>query len=174
MRLNRFFLLSLGISLSTLSACTADNTPQWMARGYTYEDNTPLSSPVVSSPWDQDIVITDTDHLTANVAAWQGAVYELVAAIEPHLPKDGTPINLSAVDAGSSQNMALDHYLRQILVQKGYNLTTVPDAGLLMTSEVKEVPKQDGAYALTASFVDKDGKALSSSSVNAALPFEGK
>lgn len=172
MPLNRFFLLTLGTSLCVLSACTTGNTPQWFPKGYVYQDTTPISSPAPSTPWDNDAKISDTENMSSNAAAWQGAVYELVAAMEPNLPKDGTPLNLST-DSNSAHNTALDHYLRQALMAKGYNLTTLPKTGTMVISAAEET-KTKGSYLLKTSVKDVKGKVTSKSAVTAVLPFEDK
>ncbi len=186
---NRFFSTSLSLVLSltsllALSACTSvDNVPndtvrstmlstQSMGKGYRYQDSTPLSSPAPSSPWVRSAVIHDTEKMSASTAAWQGAVYELVAQIEPTLPKDGTPINLTSKGAGLTKdinNASLDHYLRQSLIQRGYNLTTVPDAGLPVTHQVKK-SKTPRTYDISMTILDAKGKAVHTETVPAVLP----
>lgn len=172
MPLNRFFLLSLGTSLLVLSACAPQGATQWMPKGYTYQDNTPLSSPAPSSPWLDEAVINDTEKLASNTAAWQGSVYELVALLEPTLPKDGTPLRLEPVSPISAHDMALDHYLRQTLVQKGYNLTTTSNAGMVLTYDATG-PDKEGSYLLTVSFPPIAGQVqTSAASIHAVLPYE--
>lgn len=184
MALARFYTVSLVLgSLLALSACTyvdrTTDTPlrnsvfstQSMPKGYRYQDDTPLSTPAPSSPWDKSAVIADSEHIGAQNAAWQGAVFELVDKMEPNLPKDGTPLNLSsekyAVMKGAKDN-ALDHYLRQALIQKGYNLTSIPDAGLKITYKT-ETAKTPKIYHLTTSILDKEGQAISVVTVPAVL-----
>ncbi len=166
----RFFTLTLTTSLVVLSGCTTF-APQSMPKGYTYQDNTPLSSPAPSSPWHDKAVITNTENMGTNTAAWQGSVYELMDKMDANLPKDGSPLNLVAEDS-SNQSLAFDHYLRQTLIQKGYNLTTLPKTGTPLFYGVKKA-KDAHAYVLTTSLKDAKGdKTISSASVNAVLPFE--
>ena len=168
----RFMALTLGTSLVVLSGCTSFFAPQAMPKGYKYEDSTPLSSPAPSEPWSNKAVITNTENMATNTAAWQGAVYELVAAMEPNLPQDGSPLNLTADSTSSNQILALDHYLRQTLIQKGYNLTTLPQTGTPLFYGI-QTDKKTGNFILTTSLKDAKGdKVLSSASVNAVLPFE--
>ena len=161
--------LSFGAVLGLLTACTSGSTPQWMARGYGYQDNSPLSSPVLSSPWDSSIT-ANPEQMGANQAAWQGAAFELVEALSANLAKDGTPLNIRAKST-SPANMALDHYLRQALVKKGYNLTTQPDAGVPLLCAV-ENGKEKNSYELSAALLDIKGKETSRSAVMAVLPYE--
>ena len=185
MVLARFCAVSLTFaSLIMMSACTyVDRTyddffnnpissTQSMPKGYTYQDDTPLSSPAPSSPWDKSAAITDSESIGTQNAAWQGAAFELVDKMETNLPKDGTPLNLLPVKQGimkGSKDNALDHHLRQVLLQKGYNLTTIPDAGLQVTYKV-EKSKTPKTYDLTASILDKEGKAVSVATVPAVIP----
>lgn len=182
---NRFFLLSSTCAaLLTLSACTTvDTVPndtarstmlstQSMGKGYRYQDNTPLSSPAPSSPWVKSAVIKDTEKMATSTAAWQGAVYELVAQLEPNLPKDGTPLNLTSTGYGLTvdvDNTTLDHYLRQSLIQRGYNLTTVPDAGLHLTHKVQKT-KTPRTYNISVTILDAKGKPVHTETVPAVLP----
>ncbi len=183
---HQFSVLALAsIAVLSLSACTSvDDMPrsntrsnflstQSMPKGYRYQDNTPLSSPQPSSPWVNSAVIHDTDKMSSSTAAWQGAVYELVAKMEPHLPKDGTPLNMAPIKDGSPDNNTLDHYLRQALIQRGYNLTTIPDAGLQLSHQVaksKTDKTNDKTYNISMSVLDLEGKAVATEIVPAVLP----
>lgn len=123
-------------------------------KGYTYQDDTPLSSPAPSSPWIASAVSHDTERMTTNAVAWKGAVFELVGRLEKTLPQNGAPIRVMPEEkwlAGTSAHTtSFDHYLRQALIQKGYNLTTQPDAGaLVMYKMTKDAAKKD-TYVLTA------------------------
>ncbi len=182
---NRFFFLSYTLTaLLTLSACTTvDSVPndtirrtmlstQSMGKGYGYQDGTPLSSPAPSSPWVKSAVITDTEKMATSTAAWQGAVYELVSQLEPILPKDGTPLNLTSDEFGlmvNVDNTTLDHYLRQSLIQHGYNLTTIPDAGLHLTHKV-EAAKIPRTYNISVAILGAKGKPVHTETVLAVLP----
>lgn len=179
---NRFFSLSLAFTaLLALSACTSvDNVPndtvrstmlstQSLSKGYRYQDSTPLSSPAPSTPWVRNAVISDTEKMSASTAAWQGAVYELVEQLEPTLPKDGTPLNLTSDGAKNADNATFDHYLRQSLIQRGYNLTTIPDAGLHLTHKVEKA-KTPRTYNISATILDAKGKAVHTETVPAVLP----
>lgn len=171
MSLNRFFLLSLGTTALTITACAPIGATQWMGRGYKYQDDTPLSSPAPSSPWLDEAVIHDTEKMATNNAAWQGSVYELVDALSPFLPTDGTPLTLTTVAPITAHDTALDHYLRQSLIQKGYNLTTTAGGGTTLTYDATG-PNKDGNYMLSASLSDSAKKPLGNASVSAVLPYE--
>ena len=148
-----------------------------MPKGYTYQDNTPLSSPQPSSPWVTSSVIGNTDTMATNATAWQGAIFELIAAMEPHLPKDGTPLNLSAKTGGTSRDphtLAFDHYLRQGLLQKGYTLTTEPKAGLAITYHIKPVKKAANTYFLETTMKTTNSLVASTAAITAILPHEEK
>lgn len=175
--------------LLALSGCTSvDHMPtrverttvlntQFMPKGYTYQDNTPLSSPQPSSPWVASSVISNTDDLATNTTAWQGAIFELIAAMEPYLPKDGTPLNLSAETGGigrTPHTLAFDHYLRQGLLQKGYTLTTEPKAGLAITYRIQKIKKVANTYVLKTTIKTAHNPAGSSAAVTAILPHEEK
>lgn len=181
---NRFFSMAFALSaVLALPACTSvDNVPdegvrssvlstQSFPKGYKYQDNTPLSSPAPSSPWVNSAVIHDTDKMSANTAAWQGAVYELVAQMEPNLPKDGTPINLISEDHGyktDANNATFDHYLRQSLIQRGYNLTTIPNAGLIISHKVQKT-KTPRTYNISLTILDAKGKPVHTEAISAVL-----
>jgi hypothetical protein len=167
---HRYFhsCLTIGSLALLLSACS----PQYMPKGYTYQDDTPLSSPAPSSPWNKSVVIDNTENIGAQTAAWQGAVYELLDKLEVTLPKDGTPLNLTSESNSlltGGRDASLDHYLRQALLQKGYNLTTIPDAGLQVTykTEKSKMPKM---IDLVAKILDGEGKVSSVAMVTAAFP----
>lgn len=163
-------------ALFLLSACSyvergTGVSFQSMSKGYTHQDNTPLSSPAPSTPWDKAAEINDTENLGAQNAAWQGAAFELVDKMSVHLPKDGTPLNLSSakysVLKGSNDN-SLDHYLRQALIQKGYNLTSIPDAGLKITYKTEKT-KTPRTYNLITTILDKEGEPLTVTTLPAVL-----
>jgi len=168
-------------SLGLLSACTSvDNVPgstvrstllstQSMGKGYRYQDNTPLSSPAPSSPWVNSAVIHDTEAMSAQNAAWQGAVFELIDKMDANLPKDGTPLNITSKLGQNANDASLDHYLRQALIQRGYNLTTVPDAGLKISSKV-EKSKTERTYNISMTILDTKGKVLANQTTPAVLP----
>jgi hypothetical protein len=180
MVLPRIYAVSFALmTLLSLSACSnsggGSGTPvfsaQSMPKGYTYQDDTPLSSPQPSSPWKKSAEISNTENIGAQNAAWQGAVFELVDKMDPNLPKDGTPINLSpeeySIMDGAIDN-AFDHYLRQAFIQKGYNLTSIPDAGLQITYKT-ETAKTPRTYNLTTSILDKEGKPALVTTIPAVL-----
>ncbi len=174
------------VSLLALSACTfVDHAPeggfrnsvfstQSMPKGYTYQDNTPISSPAPSSPWYRVAAKNNTENISSGTAAWQGAVYELVDKMEPNLPKDGTPLNISSeksnLMAGAKDN-ALDHYLRQAFIQRGYNLTTLPETGLQITHKVEKA-ESIRTYYLTTIIKNDKGDPLFTTKVSAVLPEE--
>ena len=181
-----------GGALLVLVACDPVGVPGWMPNGYRFQDNTPLSSPSPSRPWVDEAVIHDTEKLASNTAAWQGAVFELVEKISPSLPTDGSPLFLQEPIVKTAQNQALDHYLRQALMQKGFTLTTLPGfghvlqatAGSLMEMDVlKQAQREDkfeknsgvdlhDFYRLSLAIVGEKEAVLAKSSVIATLPFE--
>ncbi len=121
--------------LALLSGCSSFPS-NWMADGYKYEDDTPISSPAPTTPWNNDAVIVNTDTIASNQASWQGAVYELAEKISGQLtPADG-PIVLLARTPMTSQKQAFDHYLRQMLIQRGYAIATVPGPGPTLVYDV--------------------------------------
>jgi hypothetical protein len=193
MNFSVFYRVTLfGGSLLVLAACDPVGTPGWMPNGYRFQDDTPLSSPAPSRPWVDEAAIHDTEKLASNTAAWQGAVFELVEKISPSLPTDGSPLFLQEPVVKTAQNQALDHYLRQALMQKGFTLTTTPGfgqvlqatAGSLMETDIlKLAQKEDkfekvsGAdmrdfYRLSLAIVGSKEVVLAKSSVIATLPFE--
>jgi len=161
----RFYALS--VVISSLFLTTGCSSTQSMPNGYTYNDNTPLSSPAPSRPWSKNAVLNDTEAMGTNTAAWQGAVYELIDQLKAQLPKDGTPLNLSNVETGLDNS--LDHHLRQALIQKGYNLTTQPDAGLRLVQNIKKDKAVD-TYIISSFIMNKDDKALFIASISAVIP----
>lgn len=127
-------------ALTLLSGCSNFAT-NWMPHGYTYDDDTPITSAAPSQPWLNDAVITNTDDIAANTAAWQGAVYELIDKISPVLsPADG-PVVLSARTPMTAQKQAFDHFLRQALIQRGYTVTTRTGPGPTIVYDV--LPLED-------------------------------
>lgn len=125
----------VAVGVLGLGACTPQGPNQWMPRGYTYQDDTPLSSPAPSSPWLKEAELKNTDHMSANHAAWQGAVYEIVDQLDGGLSertKLGAPaIFIAAEPPVTNHDQALDYYLRQALIQKGYKLSPLADAHTL-------------------------------------------
>lgn len=177
MVLPRIYAVSIALgTLLMLPSCSyvergSGASYQSMPKGYTYQDDTPLSSPAPSTPWDKTAEIIDTEKLGEQNAAWQGAAFELVDKMSPNLPKDGTPLNLSSekysVLKGAMDN-SLDHYLRQALIQKGYNLTSFPDAGMKITYKV-ETTKIPRTYNLITTILDKEAEPLFVTTVPAVL-----
>lgn len=137
MKLSVLSTLALGVAVVTMAACT-----QTMPRGYKYQDDTPLSSPQPSSPWNDKAVIHDTENMATSTAAWQGAVFDVLDKLKPALPVDGTPIILIAKPPFSAQDIAFDHYLRQGLMQKGMNLTTTTGSAYVL--EFDTAPLSEG------------------------------
>lgn len=135
-------LITSCAALALVSGCSIFPT-NWMPHGYKYDDDTPISSPAPTTPWNNDAVLVNTDQLASNQAAWQGAVFELVDKLTGTLsPSDG-PIVLLARTPATNQKQAFDHYLRQALTQRGFAITTTPGPGptlvydvLPMTSEI--------------------------------------
>ncbi|HPQ50641.1 MAG: hypothetical protein KDJ26_04175 [Alphaproteobacteria bacterium] len=184
--------LVLTAALFTLSACAQQSPNQWIPRGYSYQDNTPLSSPAPSSPWLKEAEIQDTEKLAASTAAWQGAIFELVDGIQSALPVDGSPVNVKALPPVTNQDLALDHYVRQALIQKGLTLTTTQGIGLTLTinsqpltneaalKQAKTVPNFEyvedmdvkGFYLLTAKLSDSYGTLLGESKTVGVFPHE--
>lgn len=193
MTFHHFSAIAFGISLLALTACSTGNQPQSMPRGYTHQaDNTPISSPQPSSPWSNAAVIRDTNAMGENTAAWQGAVFELLEKLGAYLPQDGTPLLLIADAPYTPQDLALDHYLRQALMQKGNNLTGVSGNALIAHFDVEpldnnnlEIAKKnagyeavegadlDGLYLLSTQIRTADGKTnLGEAYTIAILPYE--
>lgn len=115
------------IGVLGLAACTPQGPNQWMPRGYTYQDDTPLSSPAPSSPWLKEAELKNTDRMSANNAAWQGAVYEIVDQIETILQEHENVVSISGQQPMSTHDLAFDYYIRQALIQKGYKINTFSD-----------------------------------------------
>ncbi len=184
--------LVLSTSLLALAACTPQGPNQWMPKGYTYQDSTPISSPAPTSPWLDEAVIKDTENLAASTASWQGAVFELVDGLQAVLPVDGSPINVKDVPPVINQDLALDHYVRQAMIQKNLTLTTTDGIGLNLLidsqpltnadalAQAKTTPnfdyvdgmKLDGIYLLTAKLTDATGTVLGQSKTVGVFPHE--
>ena len=129
-------------SLLMLAGCSSPFATSFLPTGYTYDDDTPITSPKPTQPWIDEAVITDTEALGANVAAWQGAVFELVDKISPKLPP-GQPVALAVVQPVTAQKQALDHYLRQALMQRGVTLVPQEASAALVTYDVLPLEKGD-------------------------------
>jgi hypothetical protein len=189
MVIRRSFSLSfILIAVFALPACTTvDDLPddavhkkmlstQSMPKGYRYQDSTPLSSPAPSTPWVKSAVMSNTNKISSSTAAWQGAAYELVDQMTPVLPKDGTALNLMRKRTHTPYDSvlspyytSLDHYLRQVLLQQGYTLTTVPDVGTQIAYHIKR-KKQVPLYELELMTLDAKGNAIHTETVTAVLP----
>lgn len=185
-------ILILSASVLGLAACSPQGPNEWIPRGYTHQDNTPISSPKPTSPWLEEAVATDTENMAANTAAWQGAVFELIDGIAAALPQDGSPINVAALAPVTNQDLALDHYTRQALLQKKMTLTTTDGIGLKLSinseplsnsaalEQAKTAPgfqyvqgmKLNGLYLLTASLTKATGEVAAQSKVVGAFPHE--
>ncbi len=130
------------ISLLMLAGCSSPFATSFMPTGYTYDDDTPITSPKPTQPWMDEAVITDTEALGNNIAAWQGAVFELVDKIALKLPA-GQPVALTAVAPMTNQKQALDHYLRQSLMQRGITIVPQEAAAALITYDALPLEKGD-------------------------------
>lgn len=124
-------LLTACASLALLAACDSTFATNWVPVGYKYQDDTPITTPAPSKPWLNDAVITNTDGISANTAAWQGAVFELIDKMSATVPAG--PVVLVARAPQTAQKQAFDHYLRQTLTQRGYTISTNPKAGTVVT-----------------------------------------
>jgi hypothetical protein len=195
MAFNRLYslpsLLLTGASLFLVSGCDT-MAPQWMPRGYTNQDSTPLSSPAISTPWDSKAVIHDTRNMDVNETAWKAAIFDLTHKMTPLLPKDGTPLNITSTDATTPQNVALNHYLSQSLLDKHYNLTNMEGIGIkidysagsltqksVLEDAIKTLAfqyvkgeKLNNFYLLKATLISAKGKALGNVAVLATIPHE--
>jgi hypothetical protein len=123
-------------ALLLLSACESTFATNWFPVGYTYQDDTPITSPAPTKPWLKDAVITDTEDLASNTAAWQGAVFELVDKISAKVPASAGPIAVQAHEPVTAQKQAFDHYLRQGLIQRGYAVGTTQAAANTLTYDI--------------------------------------
>jgi hypothetical protein len=179
-------------ALLLLTACEPPFATNWMPVGYTYQDDTPITSPAPSKPWLKDAVIKDTEALATNTAAWQGAVFELVDKISAKVPAASGPIALKALEPNTTQKQTLDHYLRQGLIQRGYTVATTSAApGPVLTYDILNLSnpsvrdwtvKTLGADAIPGSNMKdmyvlratttSDGAILSDEAVVAVLPGE--
>lgn len=128
-------------SLVLLTACDPNMPMGWFPVGYTYEDDSPITSPAPSKPWMNEAVITSTEGLAASTAAWQGAVYELLDKAAPAL--GSTPIMLQARPPYTNQKQAFDHYLRQGLLQRGQVLQTMPTGAQVLTYDVLNLSNKE-------------------------------
>lgn len=193
MTTNHITLFILGTSLIALSACSPRETTQYMPKGYRYQDNTPLSSPAPSSPWKAERVITNPEVISSNIAAWQGAAYELIEGLQQYFPQDGTPIGFATWKKDpTAQNNALDHYLRQAMMQKGLPMNTKDNTGYVLVYDASPLTDSStlklaqkitnyqvvkgaslkGLYLLNATFISPTGESLGSSAITAVLPDE--
>jgi hypothetical protein len=129
-------------SLLMLAGCSSPFATGFLPTGYTYDDDTPITSPKPTQPWMDEAVITDTEALGANVAAWQGAVFELVDKLSLKLPA-GQPLALAVVQPVTAQKQALDHYLRQALIQRGITIVPQEAAAALVTYDAIPLDKGD-------------------------------
>jgi len=184
--------LVFSTSILMLTACAPKYPNQWMPKGYSYQDDTPITSPAPSSPWLSEAEIKNTDNLADNNAAWQGAVFELVDGLGTSLPMDGTAVYVAAKAPVTNQDLALDHYMRQALIQKGITLTTTQGMGTILEidatpltndaalAKAKTLPTftyvEDmglkGIYLLEASVKDASGAALGKSASVGVFPHE--
>lgn len=184
--------VSLLAPLLTLSACAPQGPNQWVPRGYSHQDNTPISSPAPSSPWLEEAEITDTEKLATSTAAWQGAVFEMIDGLSAALPSDGSPINVETMAPVTNQDLALDHYTRQALMQKNMTLTTTKGIGMTMMLNAEPLTKPEvlkqakkmegfeyigtanvkGAYLLCARLMSADGTELGKSHTIGIFPNE--
>ena len=127
-------LLTACAAVALLGACDSTFATNWVPVGYTYQDDSPITTPAPSKPWLNDAVITSTDGISASNAAWQGAVFELVDKLAPTVPPG--PITLVARPPQSAQKQAFDHHLRQTLTQRGYTIATTGSGGPTLTYDV--------------------------------------
>lgn len=191
-----FALLLATAALTGLTACESLMPNEWVPSGYAHQAGNkltgpqPVSNPAPTSPWMDDAVIHDTDTIASNTAAWQGSVFELLEGVQ--IPADNAPLVLSAVAPVTTQDRALDHYLRQALLQKGKTLTEtagigpslIYDAAPLSSGSVLEKAKKETGFEpvagdnlkdlflLSLSLVGADGSNAGQASVVAVLPNE--
>lgn len=187
-------LITMILAGVSLTACGSMPT-QWMPNGYRYHDDTPLSSPAPSRPWLKDVENPSLNDIGDNVAAWQGAVYELINPIPAIVPPSAGAVSLKAVPPHFAATSAFDHYLRQGLLSYGYTVNPGPGGVFVMNYKAlpldsdanlkiarnklgKEfVTKADQAkdtYFLTLDVTDAKGKIISQQSTIAVLPHEKK
>lgn len=129
-----------------LGACSSPFSTNWLASGYTHDDDSPITSPRPSQPWDSSAEIKDTEILATNTAAWQGAVFELVDKLLPGLPA-GQPLALQTEGAVTAQKQAMDHYLRQALLRHGVTVTSPGASAATLVYNVRPLGN-DEVYAL--------------------------
>lgn len=187
-------IISVILAGVSLTACGSLPT-QWMPNGYRYHDDTPLSSPAPSRPWLKEAENPSLDHIGDNIAAWQGAVYELINPLPGIVPPSRGPISLKSVPPYYAATTAFDHYMRQGLLSYGYTVNPGPGGAVVMTLKalpldsdanikiardklgkefVTTADKAKDTYYLTLDATDAKGSVLSHQSTIAILPHEKK
>ncbi len=96
-------------------------------KGYTYHDNTPLSSPARTDYWHEDIAF-DSKDTKARTESWRYAVGDMVSRVLDKRVLPTGPIYLKTKERMDPYNIAFDHYLREALQAHGMYLTTNPHA----------------------------------------------
>jgi hypothetical protein len=175
-------------------ACAAPYQPSsWMANGYRYHDNTPLSSPAPSKPWLREAARPNLESMGDSTAAWQGAVYEVMGDLNSVIPQEFTQnLNLQARGSSNPNKQAFDFYLRQALLSRYFKVddtqlaphyTLVYDISSLQNKDILALAKQQfGAdtlqgslkdmYYLTLDVLDPQNRLLSRQATLAILPHE--
>ncbi len=170
--------LSIPFLAVLLTSCGVIPT-QYMANGYRYHDDTPLSSPAPSRPWLDEAEDPSIENLADNTAAWQGAVYELINPLPSALPPSSGPVTLVTTPPAYIGDKPFDHYLRQGLISYGYRVNPAPsDAGAVLVYNATPITNKDalkkaqakygkdainpkntkGVYYLTLEIKSADGK----------------
>ncbi len=135
-----------------LTSCGSIPT-QYMANGYRYNDDTPLSSPAPSRPWLDEAEDPSIENLADNTAAWQGAVYELINPLPASLPPSSGPVTLVTTPPAYIGDKPFDHYLRQGLISYGYRVNpTIYDAGTVIVYNATPITNKDALKKAQAKF----------------------
>lgn len=96
-------------------------------KGYTYQDNTPLSSPAKTDYWHEDVAFDPVD-TQARAESWRYATNDIVSRILDRGLLPTAPIHIQTNRRMNRDNIAFDHFLRESLQTRGYYLTTDPNA----------------------------------------------
>ena len=123
--MRNFSIFSFLFLAGFLAGCNSTG-PNWMANGYKYQDDTPISSPARTSGWflaaeaEAPAIRYDFD------ATAEGVAEDILATLDAQILSTETPVFVAPKQRIDSLNAMFDHNLRKGLRAKGYRLANTP------------------------------------------------
>ncbi|MGB1077762.1 MAG: hypothetical protein ACPG05_05585 [Bdellovibrionales bacterium] len=134
------YALILSASTLLLTACT---NPNWAGDGYTWNDNSPISSPAKTSSWNEKTQDNHPEKTVSRESVISGVSADIADSLEAKLSRT-TPIYLAPKQTKGAKTSIFDHTLRTKLKQKGYTLSSTPNGAYTLVYDIEKAEREEG------------------------------